>query len=66
MTTRTAIDPAQLTAPMLARTECQARLEAGQPMAVIDTYIDALPIEPRDRDAVRLFAWAYGERMPPW
>jgi hypothetical protein len=58
-------EPAFGTALMLAETECQARLEGGQPMAVVDAYIDALPLEEPQRDGLHLFAWAYGERPPP-
>ena len=49
----------------LAQVECEARLEAGQPMAAIDRYVDELPLDEQRRDAVRLHAWSYGSRVPP-
>ena len=63
MTVQDAVE--QPMAVRLARAECQARLEAGHPMRAVEAYIDELPVSDELREALWMWAWSYGERVPP-
>jgi hypothetical protein len=52
------------TAPIMdwARRECERRLDAGEPLAAVERYIEAVPVSPDARAA--LWLWAVGRRGP--
>ena len=53
------------TAPITAwaRRECARRLDAGEPLAAVERFIDAVPVGPDARAALWLWAWSRGQRV---
>jgi hypothetical protein len=45
-----------------ARRACERRLNEGQPLTAVESYIRALPISSQARASLWLWAWAWGER----
>jgi hypothetical protein len=51
-----------MTVLALARRECESRLDAGQSLDEVESYIDSLPMTSDGRAALWLWAWSWCER----
>ena len=44
-----------------ARHECERRVEAGEPLTVVERFIDGVPVSPDARASLWLLAWSLRE-----